>query len=252
MDIQQIRNATMKLHYGGHVFLLEPWLVEKGEGPCFKAVRSHMKNRHSPLDALPFPPEEILRDVDHLLVSHLHPDHFSEAHLPLTLKVIAQNQQDKAALKNMGFQHTVTFSANRLNLGALSITRVDGAHGDSKELCAQMGVVSGFVFQHPDEKTLYLCGDTILNQDVAETIQTFRPDVIVANCCAATNLVGRLIMDAEDILHLSKMAAGASIIATHLDSVNHALLTRADIRRFVAEHHLENVHIPENGDVLSF
>ena len=31
MKIQQIRNATLKLSYGGKVFLIDPWLAAKGE-----------------------------------------------------------------------------------------------------------------------------------------------------------------------------------------------------------------------------
>ena len=32
MKIQQIRNATVKIQYGNIVFLVDPWLQEKGTG----------------------------------------------------------------------------------------------------------------------------------------------------------------------------------------------------------------------------
>lgn len=30
MQIRQIRNATIKIHYGGKVFLVDPWLAPQG------------------------------------------------------------------------------------------------------------------------------------------------------------------------------------------------------------------------------
>ena len=38
------------------------------------------------------------------------------------------------------------------------------------------------------------------------------------------------------------------IIATHLDSVNHALLSSDDVRAFAARKHLTQIHVPANGE----
>lgn len=250
MIIQQIRNATLKITYGDQTILLDPWLEAQGQGPAFPTVRADMRARRSPLDALPLSPNEILRGVDCLLVSHVHPDHFAPHHLPPDIRVIAQNERDAGALNSMGFVDVISFSDDTLQLGAVSVTRAEGVHGDTPEAAKRMGPVSGFVLRHPKEKTLYLCGDTMFYEGVARTIRQYRPEVIAVNCCAATIPAGRLIMDAEDVLQTARLAGGARIIATHLDSVNHALLTREDIRRFVREHGLENVLVPENGEII--
>lgn len=38
MQIRQIRNATIKIHYGGKVFLIDPWLAPKDGFGCFAGL----------------------------------------------------------------------------------------------------------------------------------------------------------------------------------------------------------------------
>lgn len=83
------------------------------------------------------------------------------------------------------------------------------------------------VFRHPDEKTLYVAGDTIWFDGVAESLRRYRPDVVVVNACAAELLdEGRLIMDDADVAALHAARPEARIIVSHMDTVPHAALTR--------------------------
>lgn len=252
MNIQQIRNATIKLGYGGKVFLVDPWLQDRGSGGSAPAILPEMQGKRMPLDELPFPPAEVLRGVDYLLVSHIHPDHFTPDYLPKDMKLIAQNGADADKFRAMGFAHVERFEGDRLALGEIEIARVDGLHGSTPELAAAMGRASGFILRHPDEKTLYICGDTLLFDGVLDAIAAYRPDVIAVNCCAATTPMGRLLVDDAELLRIVEAADGAQIVATRLDSVNHALLTRRDIRRLKEERGLERLHIPESGEMLRF
>lgn len=36
MEIQQIRNATQRIHYAGKTFLIDPWLTPKGAMGTFR------------------------------------------------------------------------------------------------------------------------------------------------------------------------------------------------------------------------
>ena len=107
----------------------------------------------------------------------------------------------------------------------------------------------GYLLQG-EEKTLYLAGDTVFYEGITETLQKFSPDVIVLNCCEATIPEGRLIMNREDIAAVCNLCPNAVIIATHLDSVNHALLTSDDILRFAQERKLSKVIVPHNGECI--
>ena len=93
-----------------------------------------------------------------------------------------------------------------------------------------------------------LTGDTVYFDGMAQTIDTYHPDVIVLNCCEATMPMGRLIMNLNDVEIICKKAPNATIIATHLDSVNHALLSSDDVRAFAARKKLTQLHVPANGE----
>ena len=132
-------------------------------------------------------------------------------------------------------------------MGGITITKVPARHGDNLETVAYLGESSGYVLQGED-KTLYLAGDTVYFDGVAQTIDTYHPDVIVLNCCEATMPMGRLIMNLNDVEIICKKAPNATIIATHLDSVNHALLSSDDVRAFTARKKLTQLHVPANGE----
>jgi glyoxylase-like metal-dependent hydrolase (beta-lactamase superfamily II) len=73
--ITQIRNATLHVVYGGVRFLVEPMLSDRHAWPGFEgSVNSAERN---PLVHLPMTKEEII-DVDAVIVTHLHEDHWDE------------------------------------------------------------------------------------------------------------------------------------------------------------------------------
>ena len=94
MKVQQIRNATLKITYGGIVLLLDPWLQDRGTGFSAPTVKPKMEGLRGPLDELPMSPEEILKEVEYCLVTHVHPDHFTEDYLPKSIKILVQNDAD--------------------------------------------------------------------------------------------------------------------------------------------------------------
>jgi L-ascorbate metabolism protein UlaG (beta-lactamase superfamily) len=115
-----------------------------------------------------------------------------------------------------------------------------------------MAPVSGFVLEAPDEPTLYHAGDTVWYEGVAETLERFDPDVVVANAGAAQFTEGRPItMTAEDVVAICE-ATDARVVADHLDAINHCLQTRADLRAALSEAGVaERVAIPEDGETVT-
>jgi len=150
----------------------------------------------------------------------------------------------------MVFENVTAFESEFLAIGAVKIHKTKAIHGDSRELAEMMGEVTGYVFESPGEKRLYLAADTIYCTEVEQTIREYHPEVIILNCCEATIPLGRLIMDLSDIEIVCKAAPQAVVIASYLDSVNHALLSRKDIVEFVNERNLSGVRIPEDGESI--
>jgi len=73
VQLQQIRNATVKITYADTTFLIDPMLSEKGTYPGFEGTyRSELRN---PLVDLPMSEQEVLADVDAIIVTHTHLDH---------------------------------------------------------------------------------------------------------------------------------------------------------------------------------
>lgn len=249
MRIQQIRNATLKIRYADQTILLDPWLQDQGTGFSASTVKSEMRGVRSPLNALPITPDEILAGVDFCLVTHIHPDHFTPDYLPKGMRIIVQNEKDRQEAKSMGFENVLAFEEDTMNFDAVTITKVPAIHGDNERLVRGMGIGSGYILSG-ESKTLYIAGDTVYCSTVEETLKKYAPDVIAVNCCEATMPHGRLIMNLSDVEAVCKQAPKALVIATHLDSVNHALLSSDDVRFFAQTHGLSQVYVPKNGEVI--
>lgn len=250
MIIQEIRNATLKIEYGNITFLIDPWLQNQGTGFSANAVRPEMQGIKCPMNALPSSPESILKNVDYCLVTHLHFDHFSPDYLPLNLRIIAQNNEDAEKIREMGFEHVAAFESELLTIGGVVIHKTAAIHGDNDEIVKRMGTVCGYVFEASSEKCLYLAADTIYCTEVEQVIRDYQPEAIVLNCCEATTPLGRLIMNLPDVEKVCKAAPQSIVLASHLDSVNHALLTRKDIKAFVETRDISTIRVPEDGECV--
>ncbi len=249
MQIQLIRSATVRLRFGGRTFLIDPWFAAKGEG------FSYAGGEMSPLVEMPFPPEQILKDVDAVLISHLHSDHFDAAARSALSRQTPMlcTARDAPAVKAFGFGQVRGIESDT-RFGDVRIKLTEGRHGPD-EVLEEMGDVSGFLFQAADEPVFYRAGDTILCDEVEEVIATHQPDVIVVHACGADwKGTGPLVMDEAMTEQVLRLAPEAQIVATHLDSVDHATVSRASLRaHFVAFPDLQpRLQIPEDGATMSF
>ena len=86
IKIRQIRNATLRVRFGGVEFLIDPWLASKSEGMTFRkgpfaseVVDPAQLDIVMPMCELPMPLADVLSGVDAYVLTHLHPDHFDMA-----------------------------------------------------------------------------------------------------------------------------------------------------------------------------
>ncbi|HGM4888909.1 MBL fold metallo-hydrolase [Stenotrophomonas maltophilia] len=260
VSIQQIRNATIKVTYGGQVFLVDPMLARKGTYPGFAGTyRSHLRN---PLVELPESVESVLAGVDAVLVSHTHLDHWDNAaqkEIPKSLPMFVQNDADAALLRKQGFKDVRILDANTVFNG-VRISKAGARHGSKEmyaipEVAKGLGATMGFVFQQAGLKTVYVAGDTVWEAEVRSTLEAFKPDVVVLNTGDA-RLDGfntGIIMGKEDTLRVHQMSPNARIVAVHMDAVNHMSVSRYDLQDYVIENGIESsVVIPQDGEVIDF
>lgn len=254
MTVQQIRNATVTVEYGGQKFLIDPMFSKKGEFDPFLPAERDVRN---PIVELPMSVDEILEGVDAVIVTHTHEDHFDQAakeQLPKDIKLIMQDEADAEIAKESGFTNVEVMEEEvGIDFNGVELTEVDGRHGHG-ETAKLMGNVMGLVFQHTDEKTLYLAGDTVWYEEVRQIIDTYKPKVIMLNG-GENQFVegGPLIMGKEDIYEVYKAAPEADIVVSHMEAVNHWGLSREELKNFINEKGIESsVVVPDDGESYSY
>lgn len=283
MKFQQIRSATIKITYDGQTFLIDPWLAPQYMSGClgiiplivamnrggdprkryvidhcatWKAVDPRHKWIMCPMQPLPMSVKTINRGVDAYLCTHVHLDHIGLSpsgkgceKLDKKIPIYAINRQDADYLEFSGMKD-VRVLEDRVRFGEAEIIKVKAIHG-TKVPC---GDACGYIFRSPREKTLYVAGDTVWCDEVAETLEKYRPDVIVTNNCAAMLVDnGRLIMDDEDLYQVYKACPDAKIIASHMDNVPHATLTRKTLHQKLQEKGIDDkILIPDDGQSYVF
>ena len=257
MKIHQIRNATIIVSYNDKKFLIDPWLGDKEYMAGFEAgINSHIRQ---PRVELPIPVEKIV-DVDAVILTHYHDDHWDEfaaRALDKNIAFFVQSEHDKQIIENLGFNNIAVLSENGTDFEDVILYKTECQHGRREVLepfCKQLGVpyeAMGIIFTNDNEPTLYVAGDTIWCDEVKTAIDKYSPKVIVTNACGATVKIGegeRLIMDINDIKAISDYSKNSIIVASHMDTVSHLTVTREDIKAL----NLSNVVVPDDNEILSF
>ncbi len=257
-NIQLIRNATVVFNYAGKKFLIDPMLADKGTYPGFPGTPNSELN--NPLVNLPVKAESIV-NVDAVLVSHLHLDHWDEAAaqaLPKNIKIMAQNEDDAKAIQAQGFTN-VEAIAEVADFEGLQITKTHCQHGSDlaysvPHLADFLGKASGFYFNAAGEKSVYFIGDTVWIEEVENNLKTWQPDIVVVNAGLASladEQFGGVITGKEDVERIHNLLPNATIIAIHMEALNHCLVTRADLKAFVEEKGFaDKVIIPNDGETI--
>ena len=89
---------------------------------------------------------------------------------------------------------------------------------------------------------------------MAEALERHDPDVVVLNSGDAKILPDEsIIMGKEDLRAVLQAAPKATVIASHMESVNHATLSRRELRAFLENEGMAaRVLIPADGESYSF
>lgn len=261
MKIKQIRNATVKITYAGKTFLTDPMFAPKDAyEPIPDCFTSYLR---WPLCELPESTDEITKNVDAVIMTHFHIDHFDEYAantLPKDIKIFVQDETDQTILSNYGFTNLETISYEGTRYGDITLYKTDCVHGIKEKTMPYFNALKirheamGVVFKNEKEKTLYLTGDTIWCDFVKNTLEKFLPEIIIINAAdAQLKTSGSIIMGKKDIAALYNAVPYAKIIASHMDTVGHATLNRKELRDFVEKNKLENtVFILDDGESTEF
>jgi L-ascorbate metabolism protein UlaG (beta-lactamase superfamily) len=140
---------------------------------------------------------------------------------------------DEAQIAERGFTQVAPV-ADALDWGGIHLTRTAGQHG-TDAVGRIMGTVAGFVFAAPSEPTIYWAGDTILYDEIYAVIERHQPDIIITHSCGARwpdDAGDRqlIVMDAAQTVAVAQAAPASIVIATHMEALDHATISRAELR----------------------
>ena len=249
MQIQLIRSATLRMTYDNRVFIIDPYLAPKhSQEPLIGKSRN-------PLVDLPYPPEDVLADIEMALISHLHPDHFdglAQQLLPRNIPLYCQ-PGDERQIKEAGFSNIMIVDGS-VDWHGLKITRTAGQHG--KDIWAtRMGAVSGFIFRADNEPTIYWTGDTIWYEAIEQIVLETEPDIIITHSSGASFEDGQpIIMDRQQTMEVCRIAPRSIVIATHMETFDFDTVSRKDLRALAEAEGIEakQLLIPADGETLVF
>ncbi|WP_299671345.1 MBL fold metallo-hydrolase [uncultured Polaribacter sp.] len=253
MEVQLWRNATVLLDIKNIKFLIDPMLGKKSSFGIFPWTQD---NRPNPLVDLPFDTKELdnyLASIDAVVVTHLHPDHWDKAaierldkNLPIICPIaIAET------IANYGFKNVIEVFRN-LNFNEVTISLTSGLHGKG-EIEEKMGTVNGFMFSSQDEQ-IYFAGDTVLCEEVINTLKLYKPEIVVVAGGAATFEIGAPVtMSANEIVKICKLFPKTQVVITHLESISPCIENRTTISKIIKREgvHLQCV-IPNDGEGIQF
>jgi L-ascorbate metabolism protein UlaG (beta-lactamase superfamily) len=230
VNLTLVRNATLLLETSEGRVLVDPMLRAAGTTPPIENTPNPVRN---PLVELPMPAQEVVNGLAACIVTHLHGDHFDDAAaelLPRNLPILTQ-PESAPALRDRGFSN-VAVERERWPM-----TR--GRHGTG-EIGEAMGPVSGWVVDG-----VYIAGDTIWCDEVADALAFHEPQTVVVNAGAARfNDGDPIVMTADDVRRV-RDATDATVVVVHLEAVNHCLEHRDVYRR------IDGVVVPDDGESIT-
>ncbi len=231
MEFQWIGGPTFILEIGNFRVISDPMF---SQGPA----AFHMPGLPStglPADVARLAPlpELELEDLDCIVVSHLHTDHFDREaiqQLPKSTQVIAPSYQVRR-VETWGFQKVnglQWWQHYRLAKGEekLLITAVPAHHSNNLKIDQDLGTVNGYVFQYNDSEVhkVYWTGDTVWFDEVA-AIRDFtgKLDLLLPHMGAvgAGGPKGRMTLDAVEAARLVELFDPKVVIPIHHHTFSH-------------------------------
>lgn len=234
------------------VLLIDPMLGPPGTMPPFAFVRH--KARKNPTVPLPSSTSLILDRVTHCLITHRHPDHLDQAAVAFLRRrntPVFCSALDEAALRKrrLNVVQSVDYW-QRINFLGGKIEGIPARHGYGF-IAKPMGNVMGYYLELPDEPSIYLSSDTVYTEAVDKVLTEYKPQIsVLAAGSARFDLFQPVLMNLKDILKFIRTSPG-TIIANHMEAINHCPTTRQQLRQAITEHGLEKkTIIPEDGEVI--
>lgn len=245
-----IGGPTVLLDYAGLRLLTDPTFDACG---C-AYERSHVVLRKTADPALPL---SGLGPVDAVLLSHdQHADNLDDSgrqllgRVPLTLTTVAGSGRLGGSSRGLDPWSSVILRGE--GGSEVRVTATPARHGPAG-IEALAGDVIGFVLESTGAPTVYVTGDTVYYEGVAEVARRYRAGFVVAFAGAARPRGPfDLTMSVNDLLDTARAFPQALIVPVHSDSWAHFTITADDAARsFEALGLGDRIYVPRPGRAVT-
>ena len=251
-----IGNATMLLQVDGFTILTDPTFVHRHESVPL-GYGMHTTRLTDPAVEIADLPE-----LDLVLLSHFHGDHFDQVaqeQLPRSIPVVTTNQS-AGQLRELGFDAALgldTWDTVTLHKGGrtMTITACPGKHGPGLVDFALPDVMGSVLELGAGgiERRIYISGDTLMIDDLAEIPRRYpRLDVGVFHL-GGTKVMGVLVtMDADQGVEAVRLMDAGTSIPVHYDDYDVFTSSLEDFLAAAEKAGLrERIHPLGRGDTFS-
>lgn len=254
-----VGTATVLLRYAGLTILTDPNFLHQGD---HVHLGYGLTSRRVTMPAIEF---DQLPDIDLVVLSHTHEDHFDrlvQQRLRKTIPILT-TPQAASKLTRLGFQDLYplrTWDAIRITKGQaeLVITSMPTKHGPIV-VDALLPQVMGSMLEFQSSSRapifkLYITGDTLIHQRLREIPLRF-PDIDLALVhLGGTRLFGILLtMDANQGVEMLRIVRPRRAIPVHYNDYTAFKSPLEDFQRAVAEAGLESqVSYIHHGETYEF
>lgn len=153
-------------------------------------------------------------------------------------------------MEDKGFYHVSVLGYSSI-VNGVHLIPTPCRHSERVESASKNPAV-GVIFQKAGLPTVYLVGDTMYYHEITKAIQTFSPKIAILNAGGNTGHHGRFIMGKEGVLQARLDKLDMKLIVVHLEGVNHWMVSRKELRRFVEDNGFSNqVLIPDDGEYFN-
>ena len=239
VSITWLGGPTMLLEFNGFRLLTDPMLgsgehafIMGDPNEPFDLKHGPNIKEHARLTALP---ETDLSQLDLLLLSHAHEDHFdqqAQSQLDKGLSLLVP-EHDLGALRAKGFtavqslawQQSLEYQAGA---GHIRITAVAAHHSADPAMDALLGAGNGYWLEFSQgnwSKRLYWTGDTMPVSDVLTQVQTLIQqrgplDILVPHLgrVGTPGPLGQISMGASDVVDMARALQPAHLLPIHHSS----------------------------------
>ena len=124
---------------------------------------------------LPLPLSEIL-DVDAVVVTHTHQDHWDDAAIQAPKTCLAHAECERPVGSKC---HGSATRCWRATFWRHHVNKTPAGRGETRRTLGDIRTFAASLFTHPREKTLYIAGDTV-SASGGENLKQYKPDVMVS------------------------------------------------------------------------